>query len=70
MSAQYTPVLTATTREHLRQRPRTLSYQIIFQDTGLTVAWLTDFASNTTREFSCDKVEKLYAYLTGKQIKV
>lgn len=63
-------VLITATRKHLRDRPRTMSYQHICQETGLTVGWLVDFASNEDRDFGCEKVERLYAFLTGKQLEV
>jgi hypothetical protein len=38
--------------------------------TGLTYSWLVSFASDRMRNPSVNKVQKLYEYLTGKQLKL
>lgn len=70
MAVAHTPKLATTTRELLRTRQRIISYKKIFEDTELSVSWLTDFANNTDRDFGCDKVETLYVYLTNTSLKL
>lgn len=51
------------TRELLIERPRTLTYEEISKDTGLSVAWLRDFASGRRQNPGICTVQALYSYL-------
>lgn len=52
-----------TTRALLIERPRTLTYEEIAENTGLSVAWLRDFASGRRSNPGICHVEILYTFL-------
>lgn len=54
------------TRQLLNDRPQWLKYDQISTDTGLTVAWLRDFASGKTENPGVVYVETLFIYLSNK----
>jgi hypothetical protein len=56
------------TRELLRNRPRTITYAHIEQDTKLNRAWLVEFSSGRSDHCSVVYVETLYEYLSGRNI--
>lgn len=64
----FQPQIAKRTREHLRNRPRTLTVEKIAEDTGLTVAWINDFSSSPERDHGVSKVETLYFYLKGEKL--
>lgn len=51
------------TLQLVRERPRTLTYEQIANDTGLKVSWLEALASGRIPDPGVRKVETLYAYL-------
>lgn len=53
------------TRQLLNERPRSLNYDRIAKDTGLTVAWLRAFATGTSDNPGVVYVETLFIYLTN-----
>lgn len=52
------------TRQLLNDRPRTLDYDRIASDTGLTAAWLKAFARGQAENPGVVSVETLFVYLT------
>lgn len=54
-----------TTRQLLNERPRSLDYDRIAADTGLTVAWLRSFARGTSDNPGVVYVETLFVYLSN-----
>lgn len=60
----------AEVKELLAMRPEELTYQKIEADTGITVAWLTRFASSDGTDSSFSRIANLYEYLSGKKIEV
>jgi hypothetical protein len=51
------------TRDLLKNRPKWMSHAKIYEETGLTEAWLTSFASKRVNDPGASKVQKLYDYL-------
>lgn len=51
-------------------RPKTLTYWQIYQDTGITPEWLRAFVNGRARAPSVDLVEKLYVYLSGDELDI
>ena len=47
----------------LSNRPRWLTYEIISENTGVTVAWLKTFAGDDEKNFGILKVQELRDYL-------
>lgn len=60
----FEPQLAKTTRQLLRDRPRSLTLDAIATATGLSKAWITDFAANPDRDHGVNKVETLCFYLS------
>lgn len=60
--------LAERTRELLKTRPRTVTYEKIAADTGLKRRWLNDFAGDTHGTWCVGRVETLYNYLSGKPL--
>ena len=60
--------LVARTRELLRDRDNTL--QDIVHETGLNFYWLSQFSSGQSINSSADRVQFLYEYLTGSELKL
>lgn len=56
------------TMRHLLNRPRTLEFKKIAEDTGLNKFWLESFAKGMIAHPSVVRVETLYEYLTGREI--
>lgn len=67
---KFESTLIKKTRELLQNRPRTVSYAMIADDTGLTLRWIQEFATNTDADYGACRVEQLYIYLSGKQLAV
>jgi hypothetical protein len=61
-------MLTEKTLELLKNRPRTLEYEKISQDTGIGGSWLRMFATNRIKDPGCYRVETLYNYLSDKPL--
>lgn len=66
------PVLIAHTRNLLLQRPRSLTYEQIARDTDLNVRWIAALAqcADKDADFGAHKIERLYTYLSGKQLEL
>lgn len=64
------PKLTTKTRELLANRPRPVTYAHIEAETGIKVRWLIAFAKDGVSSPSCDDVETLYEYLSGRTLDV
>lgn len=47
-------------------RPRSVTYEMIFADTGLTTHWLKLFAQDKFTDPGVKKTQKLYNYLAAK----
>lgn len=62
--------LCTKTRELLLARPRTQTYKIISDATGLHPDWIMCFAQDRMDDPGVRKVEKLYEYLSGRTLKV
>lgn len=58
------------TRKLLNDRPRSVTFAKIQKETGLTESWLKMVASGSIKDPSVNLVEKLYVYLSGKQMGV
>uniref|UniRef100_A0AAU6VZU6 Endonuclease n=1 Tax=Pseudomonas phage Pavpe01 TaxID=3138545 RepID=A0AAU6VZU6_9VIRU len=53
------------TRQLLKNRPRTLAYETIAAETGLSVPWLRAFAAEQSDNPGVVYVETLYVYLSN-----
>ena len=62
--------LVERTKQLLKNRPAELTYKKIEAETGLTVAWLTHFASHSDVDPAAGKIVTLYEYLSGKELEV
>ena len=60
--------LKQTTRKLLRADKRTLLQ--IHKESGISLYFIKRFSADNIKEPSCDKVEALYEFLTGKQLAV
>lgn len=58
------------TLQLVRQRPRTVTFEMISRDTKLKIAWITSFCQDRNIDCSVSKVEALYIYLTGKKLEL
>ena len=58
------------TMELLRNRPMPKTLAIIEKDTGLPRGWLASISLHPEFKPSCDRIEILYEYLSGKQLKL
>lgn len=58
------------TMELLRQRPRTLTVDMIAQDTGLHPGWIARLSNPAYGSPSVDAVVKLYEYLSGHPLDI
>ena len=58
------------TRELLKHRDRTKTFEVMARETGLNRRWLEDFAWGTDKEYGVNRVTLLYEYLAGKQLEV
>lgn len=54
----------------LKARPESMTYEQIEADTGITVAWLTRFASSDGTDSSFSRISNLYEYLSGNKIEL
>jgi hypothetical protein len=61
-------MLTEKTKELLRNRPRTLEYSKISQDTGISLSWLNMFANDRIADPRASRIETLYNYLSSKKL--
>lgn len=74
MAAQLPPTrlsssLLLETRKLLINRPRTLTFNKINVDTGLTISWLNNFCSSKDdAEYGVNKIQTLYEYLSDKPL--
>ena len=64
------PSLADVTRKLLYDRPRHLSYAMISEATGITVMFIHAFTNGLAKKPDCDKVQLLYEYMTGRQLKL
>lgn len=63
------PQVLNRTLELLENRPKTLTYQQIENDTGLTVEWLTRLVWNKgANDPSLTRIVKLYEYLSHNKL--
>lgn len=51
------------TQTLLRRAPRTLTLTKIAKETGLSVSWLSDFATDKLKDYGVKKVQLLHQYL-------
>lgn len=54
----------------LRNRPPDLSYRKISKEAKLPLRWLEQFAQDKIRNPSVNRIEALYEYLSGTELKV
>lgn len=54
----------------VQNRPVHQTLKQISADTGLQLGWLKLFAQNKISNPSCNRVEKLYEYMTGKPLEL
>lgn len=59
--------IAARTRELMIKRSRDITHATIQAETGLTESWLTTFINKPEADFSINRVECLYTFLTGKK---
>lgn len=52
----------------LHNRPRLLTYAIIGKETGLGAHWVRKFAQDKNPNPGVNSVERLYIYLSGKEL--
>jgi len=64
----FQPQVAKRTRELLAKRPRSVTILTIAEATGLTAAWINDFAAYPDRDHGINKVETLYVYLSGENL--
>ena len=64
----YSSILANATLDLLKNRPRTITFKIISEETGLSDGWLREFVSGRKKELGVVKVERLYTFLSKKQI--
>lgn len=60
--------LVEVTRELLTNRPITKTYNVIAEDTGLTFGWIQSFQLAVNEDYSSNRVQTLYEYLSGKKL--
>lgn len=58
------------TLELIKNCPRTLSYQSIADNTGLTKHWIEKFAQGKIKNPGVQNVQKLYEFLTGQKLEL
>lgn len=63
--SESTPSLHKQTITLLRNRPRTLTFEMIAKETATTVHWLERLAADGFEEPGVNKIERLYRYLTN-----
>lgn len=69
MRSKKTIQLATITLDLLRNRRRTLTYEQISNDTGLTVSFLQSLGATGDGEHaSVSRMQKLYEYLSGKPL--
>lgn len=56
------------TLELLHNRPRTMTYEYIAEQTGLTFWWIQYFAKQKDKDPGVNKVETLYVFLSGREL--
>lgn len=56
------------TQEYLKTRPRQMRFKDVSEATGIPEAWLKMFGAGKIKEPSCPRVEKVYEFLTGKEL--
>lgn len=61
-------MLVDKTKELLKNRPRTLEYEKISQDTGIGASWIRMFASDRIKDPGSTRIEILYNYLSSKKL--
>lgn len=54
----------------VRNRPVHMTLKKISEDTSLPLGWLKMFAQGKIDDPSCNRIETLYEYLCGEQLKV
>lgn len=54
----------------INERNHSITYEKIANDTGLNPVWLRYFAIGKFKDPGVNKVQKLYSYLNGKDIKL
>lgn len=64
------PKLRQQTLNLLKERPRHRTLARISMDTGIPFFWLEHFSKGRTKNPNCDTVEKLYIYLTGRELEL
>lgn len=64
----HTKSLTTHTRQLLKDRPASLTFEKICAETNLKMNWLTDFSRARSEGATAERVQKLYEYLTGKPL--
>lgn len=58
------------TKKLLAERPRTLELKQIAQETGIGFSWLRMFSAGNIKDPSVNTVERLYRYLSGKDLEL
>lgn len=58
------------TRKLWSARDADLTFKQVSRFTGLTQSWLKHFDSNRSEAPAVDKIETLYRYLSGKELKL
>ncbi len=58
------------TLERLRSRPEKLTLSVISQDTGLPRDWLALILGKPDLSPSVDRIQRLYEYLSGNELRV
>ena len=58
------------TRELIRERPRSKTFAVMSKDLDLPVSWLFAFSQNAHEDYFTKRVEKLYVYLSGQELKL
>lgn len=58
------------TLELVTNRPRDLTYEVIAEATGLDADWINAFRNGRIKDPGVSKVEKLYTFLSGRELDI
>ena len=58
------------TLQLLDKRPRDLTLKTISEQTGISYWWLTHFSKRRNNEPGVNQVEKLYTFLSGRDLRL
>lgn len=56
--------------ELVRNRPPSMTLKQLAQEAGVNLDWLKSFSSNRMKTPTVDNVERVYTYLSGKELEL